>query len=277
MKLQNCISGFCLLSALSLGVIEQSQAQTITPLSTSNTLYSFGNQVFGNNPGQCRNNVLTCNGTFNSSASFTGVTFNPFSAQGVGAQGTDFGFEQGSSPSTEPDSLGLAVLGPLAGGGGSANGFTNSATRVVTKYFSFSATIAPLYELSISASNFSIRSSGSRVDFSSIVGGSETFLALNQATNGTYQGAVPIPLTSTTYSNASGFSPLNVEFRVYVYSVGNAAGFGIDTVSFNGSITQVPFDFAPNFGIAVLGGLYVGRKVIKKVKSNQENDTSKKS
>ncbi|NUN63567.1 hypothetical protein HCU40_02125 [Pseudanabaena biceps] len=266
MKITSFASSLFCCSALYFGITQGSEAISLT---SANTLYSFGNETFGNGAGQCANNVITCTGTFNSSASFTGVTFNPFSAQGVGTFQTDYGFERGYAPSAEPDSLGLNVKGP--GSGGSVNGFTNAVSRVATKYFSFSATIAPLYQLSVSAFNFSVSASGTKADFSSIVGGVETFLATNQATNGTYQTPVSYPLTTSGfYNNGSGSSPLNVEYRIYVYSVNNAAGYGIDSVSFNGSITKVPFDFSPNFGVSILGGLYATHRLRKKIKTSKK-------
>ncbi len=264
MKIQNFISSFCVLSVLSLGFGGESKAFSLT---SANTLYSFGNQTFGNNAGECKNNVITCNGNF-AGASFTGVTFSNFSVStALGTLGTDYGFERGYSPSAEPDSLGLrANLFPGSG----------STVRDVTKYFSFTATIQPLYSLAVSAFRFSVSASGSLADFTSIQNSVETSLSSGVATNGTYQLPTTYSFTESTYNNSAGATPLAVEFRIYSYSV-NTGGYGIDSLSFDGNITQVPFDFSPNLGIAILGGLYATKKIIKRAKTKQEDTSSKDS
>jgi hypothetical protein len=43
---------------------------------------------------------------------------------------------------------------------------------------------------------------------------------------------------------------------------------GVTTFS---SATPVPFDFDPSFGVVALGGIWAGRKVIKKIKTSKKS------
>jgi hypothetical protein len=78
-------------------------------------------------------------------------------------------------------------------------------------------------------------------------------------------------------SNFSGRDNLSLSFQstsvsvseYYIYSSDyNLFVTGGATFS---SATPVPFDFDPSFGVVALGGIWAGRKVIKKIKTSKKS------
>ena len=256
MKILPYISGICVLSSLSLGFSQSASAITTNLIST-NIVYDFGTNA------SCAISSLSCTGgTFSPTlgSNVPGITFGNFSANGLGTLGVGFGFERGAGFNAT-DSLGLATIN-----------FPGTAVRDITKYFGFTVTLDPGATLNISAFNLSTGASGTKLDFSSVIGATETFLSTGQTSNGAYQ--LPAALysftTPTSYNNPSTSATLDVNFRIYGYSVNNANYYGIDSFSFTGSVTAVPFDFSPNLAIYALCGLYGANKLRNSLKKQKK-------
>jgi hypothetical protein len=58
----------------------------------------------------------------------------------------------------------------------------------------------------------------------------------------------------------------NVNDSAYTLETASSA-----TTTFSPSATPVPFDFDPSFGVVALGGIWAGRKVIKKIKTSKKS------
>jgi hypothetical protein len=77
---------------------------------------------------------------------------------------------------------------------------------------------------------------------------------------------------STNYPN---YYPLYYIYRSPAYQIFNVTSLPTDPtitgVTTFSSATPVPFDFDPSFGVVALGGIWAGRKVIKKIKTSKKS------
>jgi hypothetical protein len=85
-------------------------------------------------------------------------------------------------------------------------------------------------------------------------------------------GFLGLPLNYISGSNINGtitfnnstFATLGVTPGNYTYDLTNSSG---DSIVLDIGVTPVPFEFSPVVGVSLLGGLWLGRKVLKRKKS----------
>ncbi len=78
-----------------------------------------------------------------------------------------------------------------------------------------------------------------------------------------------IPSVSDGSTGFYGFVA-NTSFTTLTFESANATttdGFGADNFLYSSAATPVPFEFEPSAGLAVLGGMWLGQRWLKKVKS----------
>ena len=106
--------------------------------------------------------------------------------------------------------------------------------------------------------------SASFAPFSAAAGASRTISFAFNAIEGTfvadqYQTTGAVPTSSSNFTVAT--TNANVQ-----------TGNFLDNANLSDDPTTVPFDFSPNLAIGVLGGLYLGRRVLKSLKKKKDID-----
>jgi hypothetical protein len=83
---------------------------------------------------------------------------------------------------------------------------------------------------------------------------------------GSTVGNIPLVITGST--GFYGFVA-DTSFTTLTFNGANATGdvFGADNFLYGSAATPVPFEFEPSAGLAVLGGMWLGQRWLKKVKS----------
>ena len=87
-----------------------------------------------------------------------------------------------------------------------------------------------------------------------------------------FGGVLVVPVNYISGTNINGtitfdnstFASLGVTPGTYTYNLTNSSG---DSIVLDIGVTPVPFEFSPVVGVSLLGGLWLGRKALKRKKS----------
>ena len=107
--------------------------------------------------------------------------------------------------------------------------------------------------------------SASFAPFSAAAGASRTISFAFDAIEGT-------PFIADQYQTTGAVPTSSSNFSVTTTNANAQTGNFLDNANFSDDPATVPFDFSPNLAIGVLGGLYLGRKVLKSLKKKKDID-----